>query len=175
MNQFPYQFKYMPTIPAALLEGVLHRLEILARREGATPADLIRRIAEDHVARSQPFEPRTLNVSLPLIPVSKTAPSSPSRAAMWTSFSRMIISLPDVNIWIALAAESHVHHVPARDWFTTQQDTYLAFCHVTQMGLLRLLTNSNVKHQSHLDTLVCSVKASVFLDSMRRFAQAIFW
>jgi len=29
----------------------------------------------------------------------------------------MIVSLPDVNIWIALAAEGHVHHVPARDWF----------------------------------------------------------
>ena len=40
---------------------------------------------------------------------------------MWTNYSRMIISLPDVNIWIALAAEGHVHHVPARDWFAVQQ------------------------------------------------------
>jgi len=56
----------------------------------------------------------------------------------------MIISLPDVNIWIALAAEGHVHHVPTRDWFTAQPDASVAFCRVTQMGLLRLLTNSNV-------------------------------
>ena len=56
----------------------------------------------------------------------------------------MIVSLPDVNIWIALVAEGHVHHVPARDWFTAQPHTSVAFCRITQMGLLRLLTNSNV-------------------------------
>jgi predicted nucleic acid-binding protein len=55
----------------------------------------------------------------------------------------MIVSLPDVNIWIALAAEGHVHHVPARE-FTSQPDGSVAFCRITQMGLLRLLTNSNV-------------------------------
>jgi uncharacterized protein len=56
----------------------------------------------------------------------------------------MIVSLPDVNIWIALAAEGHVHHVPARDWFAAQPDASVAFCRITQMGLLRLLTNSSV-------------------------------
>jgi hypothetical protein len=60
-----------------LPEGVLQQLEILARREGATPGDIIRRIVEDHVARSQPFEHRTLNVSLPLIPASETGPIRP--------------------------------------------------------------------------------------------------
>src|SRR5579863_9029925 len=63
---------------------------------------------------------------------------------MWTNYCRMIVSLPDVNVWIALAAEGHVHHVPARDWFTTQPDASVAFCRITQMGLLRLLTNANV-------------------------------
>ena len=56
----------------------------------------------------------------------------------------MIVSLPDVNIWIALVAEGHLHHVTARDWFTAQAHTSVAFCRITQMGLLRLLTNSNV-------------------------------
>jgi len=60
-----------------LPEGVLQQLEILARREGATPGDLIRRIVEDHVARSQPFVQRSLNVSLPLIPASETGPIRP--------------------------------------------------------------------------------------------------
>ena len=63
---------------------------------------------------------------------------------MWTYYSRMIISLPDVNVWIALAAEGHVHHLPARKWFAAQPTASVAFCRITQMGLLRLLTNSNV-------------------------------
>ena len=60
-----------------LPEGVLQQLEMLARREGATPGDLIRRIVEDHVARSQPSGQRSLNVSLPLIPASETGPIRP--------------------------------------------------------------------------------------------------
>ena len=57
-----------------LPESVIERLEMLARREGATPADLIRRIVEDHVARSGPLVERAVNVSLPLIPASETGP-----------------------------------------------------------------------------------------------------
>ena len=53
----------------------------------------------------------------------------------------MTISLPDVNVWVALAAEGHVHHAAARDWFAAQPDVSVAFCRITQMGLLRLLTN----------------------------------
>jgi hypothetical protein len=60
-----------------LPEAVLQQLETLARREGATPGDLIRRIIEDHVARSQPSVQRILNVSLPLIPASETGPIRP--------------------------------------------------------------------------------------------------
>ena len=60
----------------------------------------------------------------------------------------MTISLPDVNIWIALAAGGHVHHVPACNWFTAQPDGSVAFCRITQMGLLRLLTNSSVMGRS---------------------------
>ena len=60
-----------------LPDAVLQQLEMLARREGATPGDLIRRIVEDHVARSQPSAQRTLNVSLSLIPASETGPIRP--------------------------------------------------------------------------------------------------
>jgi hypothetical protein len=60
-----------------LPELVLQQLELLAQREGATPGDLIRRIVEDHVARSQPSVQRSLNVSLPLIPASETGPIGP--------------------------------------------------------------------------------------------------
>ena len=60
-----------------LPEVVLQQLEMLARREGATPGDLIRRIVEDHVARCRPSAQRSFNVSLPLIPACETGPIRP--------------------------------------------------------------------------------------------------
>jgi toxin-antitoxin system PIN domain toxin len=55
-----------------------------------------------------------------------------------------MIYLPDVNVWIALAAERHTLHRVARRWFGNLQDEKLAFCRVTQLGFLRLLTNKYV-------------------------------
>jgi toxin-antitoxin system PIN domain toxin len=52
--------------------------------------------------------------------------------------------LPDVNLWIALAAERHILHRAARHWFSNLQDEKLAFCRLTQLGFLRLLTNKHV-------------------------------
>jgi hypothetical protein len=54
------------------------------------------------------------------------------------------ISLPDINVWVALASDRHVHHGLARDWFTAGREASTAFCRVTQMGFLRLLTNPRV-------------------------------
>ncbi len=48
---------------------------------------------------------------------------------------------PDINVWIALTYEGHIHHVTARHWFSTVGPTArLFFCRFTQLGLLRLLT-----------------------------------
>jgi toxin-antitoxin system PIN domain toxin len=55
--------------------------------------------------------------------------------------------LPDVNVWIALAAERHTHHRVARHWFSHLQDEKLAFCRITQLGFLRLLTNKHVMQE----------------------------
>jgi toxin-antitoxin system PIN domain toxin len=51
--------------------------------------------------------------------------------------------LPDVNVWIALAVAEHIHNASARQWLDGF-DGGVAFCRVTQMGLLRLLTNRHV-------------------------------
>ena len=49
---------------------------------------------------------------------------------------------PDLNVWIALTVEPHVHHREAWDWrrLLTRGDR-LVFSRYTQLGLLRLLTN----------------------------------
>jgi toxin-antitoxin system PIN domain toxin len=49
--------------------------------------------------------------------------------------------LPDVNVMLALASRRHVHHAPAVGWLDTTGEGETSSCRVTQMGLLRLLTN----------------------------------
>jgi len=52
---------------------------------------------------------------------------------------------PDINVWVALTYERHVHHVSAREWFARLAPTArLFFCRITQLGLLRLLTSAVV-------------------------------
>jgi toxin-antitoxin system PIN domain toxin len=48
---------------------------------------------------------------------------------------------PDINVWIALTYQGHVHHARAASWFSgLPVDSRLFFCRFTQLGLLRLLT-----------------------------------
>lgn len=57
----------------------------------------------------------------------------------------MTLTLPDVNVWLALALSGHSHHVGAAEWLNTvEEPRTLAFCRATQQGLLRLLTNAAV-------------------------------
>lgn len=52
---------------------------------------------------------------------------------------------PDVNVWLALTWEGHVHHLAARNWFESlPQVARLFFCRITQLGLLRLLSTPAV-------------------------------
>ena len=60
-------------------------------------------------------------------------------------------SLPDINVWLALVSERHVHHRKAREWFLELPPQCAAFCRVTQMGFLRLLTNSRVMREDTLN------------------------
>jgi hypothetical protein len=48
--------------------------------------------------------------------------------------------LPDVNVWLALTFDSHVHHLRAKLWFDALT-TQAYFCRLTQQGFLRLATN----------------------------------
>jgi toxin-antitoxin system PIN domain toxin len=59
---------------------------------------------------------------------------------------------PDINVWIALTFDGHVHHFIAAKWFDSLAlDSRLFFCRFTQLGLLRLLTAEAV--MGHNDVL----------------------
>src|SRR5262245_60114861 len=49
--------------------------------------------------------------------------------------------LPDVNVWVAMTFDSHVHHLSAKAWFDALSDESVFFCRMTQQGFLRLATN----------------------------------
>ncbi len=56
------------------------------------------------------------------------------------------IDLPDLNVWLALIDPDHEHHARARHYWEEEAPGDIAFCRVTMLGLLRLLTNSRVMH-----------------------------
>lgn len=54
--------------------------------------------------------------------------------------------LPDLNLWLALIDADHEHHARARRYWEQEAAADIAFCRVTMLGLLRLLTNTRVMH-----------------------------
>ena len=57
----------------------------------------------------------------------------------------MISFFPDLNVWLALSDAAHRHNAEAWRWHgMLPADARLVFCRYTQIGLLRLLTNSSV-------------------------------
>jgi uncharacterized protein len=55
-----------------------------------------------------------------------------------------MIYLSDVNVWVAFASDWHVHHPVAKSWLEGLGTEQIAFCRITDLGFLRLLTNSRV-------------------------------
>ena len=61
--------------------------------------------------------------------------------------SSNLFLFPDVDVWVALSFEGHIHHVAARRWYESLADEEglrLCFCRITQLSLLRLLTTEAV-------------------------------
>lgn len=50
-------------------------------------------------------------------------------------------NFPDVNVWLALLMADHVHRHSARVWWESGAAESIAFCRITQVGVLRLLTS----------------------------------
>jgi uncharacterized protein len=60
------------------------------------------------------------------------------------------VKLVDVGVWLAAIWGRHVHQAVAAEWFGSETDD-IAFCRVTQMGLLRLLTNPAIMGDDAID------------------------
>lgn len=54
------------------------------------------------------------------------------------------IDLPDVNVWLALTVPDHPHHARARRYWHEESSAEVAFCRMTALASLRLLTNRTV-------------------------------
>ena len=55
-----------------------------------------------------------------------------------------MIYLLDINVLIALAWPSHIHHAAARKWFTKKGAHGWATCPMTQCGFIRISANSRI-------------------------------
>jgi len=58
--------------------------------------------------------------------------------------------LLDAGVWLAAVWGRHAHHPVTADWMNRQADDLL-FCRVTQMGLLRLLSNPAIMGEDAID------------------------
>ncbi|MEZ5534625.1 MAG: TA system VapC family ribonuclease toxin [Thiolinea sp.] len=56
----------------------------------------------------------------------------------------MKVALLDVNVLVALAWPSHIHHEAAHRWFAEEQHYGWATCPLTQSALVRLSSNSKM-------------------------------
>jgi toxin-antitoxin system PIN domain toxin len=64
---------------------------------------------------------------------------------------RMTLFFPDLNVWLALSVAGHSHSSSSWTWLNIlPSDANLVFARYTQIGLLRLLTNSAVMGQQTL-------------------------
>lgn len=52
--------------------------------------------------------------------------------------------LPDINVWLALLNERHVHHLAAVDYWDGSAAPRIFLCRITMLGILRLSTNKLV-------------------------------
>ena len=54
------------------------------------------------------------------------------------------MALLDVNALIALAWDSHVHHVAVRRWFRANSESGWATCPITEIGFVRVSSNPKI-------------------------------
>ena len=71
--------------------------------------------------------------------------------------------LLDANVWLALTVEAHTHHRRAKAYWEAEAAPSVVLCRVTQMALLRLLTNRSVMDAQVLSPSAAWAKCADFL------------
>ena len=82
----------------------------------------------------------------------------------------VMVALLDVNVLVALAWPSHVHHQPARQWFSAHRSRGWATCLLTQLAFVRLSSEPAV-----VKTTVAVVEAVRVLQIAVSAAEHEFW
>ena len=75
--------------------------------------------------------------------------------------------LPDINVWLALTFDSHVHHPAAKTWFDALSNEVCFFCRLSQQGFLRLATNASVFGKHALSLAEAWQKYDIYLSDPR--------
>lgn len=63
---------------------------------------------------------------------------------------------PDINVWVALNDDRHLHHPAANEWYQAlPDDSHIVFCRHTQLGLFRVLSTPAVMGDEALTLRAC--------------------
>ena len=82
----------------------------------------------------------------------------------------MKVALLDLNVLMALAWPSHVNHQSAHQWFKEESQYGWATCPITQMGLIRLSSNSKI-----IKDAVSPMTALNLLKDLTKRPEHSFW
>lgn len=82
----------------------------------------------------------------------------------------MSVGLLDVNMLIALAWPSHVHHRQAHEWFAANQSNGWATCPLTQCAFVRISSNTKI-----IPEAVPPKEALALLREVARMERHVFW
>jgi toxin-antitoxin system PIN domain toxin len=75
--------------------------------------------------------------------------------------------LPDINVWLAMAFDGHVHHSAAKTWFDGLTTEVCCFCRLTQQGFLRIASNPKVFDRNALTMAEAWQEYDTFLTDPR--------
>jgi toxin-antitoxin system PIN domain toxin len=70
--------------------------------------------------------------------------------------------LPDLNVWLALAATDHPHHRQALHYWEQQASPEVLFCTVTALGLIRLVSQPKLMGAAVLPSAEASALLQAF-------------